>query len=135
MIGATLKVVANETLPLKYTSNDAGKLEILKTLNFYEAHDKYTWPDFSSLGYDFAQTMRLRRALIHDVYVALHMNGSLHVEAQPVMPESSEKGRKSGAQDGEYTNSPRHYISGRLDGFVAACIRGVEGNRRSSTSH
>ncbi|KAF2787580.1 hypothetical protein K505DRAFT_367230 [Melanomma pulvis-pyrius CBS 109.77] len=115
IIGATMEVVVTEALPLKYTSNDAGKLEeILKTLKFYEAHDKYNWPDFSSLGYDFTQTMRLGQSLIHDVYEALH-NGGIHVEPRLVTLESSEMERKSGAQDGPMTSSKRRYQTNKVD--------------------
>ena len=91
-------------LPLHYTSEDASKLEILKTLNFYEAHNEYTWPDFSSLGYSFAQVMRLRRALVQDVFVALQRNGNVQIGSagHAGTPESTDQERRHSVMSGEF---------------------------------
>ena len=104
IVDAALKTVFNAHLPLHYTSEDAGKLEILKTLNFYEAHDGYTWPDFSSLGYSFAQVMRLRRALVQDVFVALQRNGNVQVGSAGCAgtPESTDRERRHSVMSGEF---------------------------------
>jgi hypothetical protein len=104
MLDAALKVVSDEAMPLRYQSDNEGKLLILKTLNYYEAHDDYAWPDFMALGFDFENNMRLRRALVHDVYVALEKNGRLRVSPQQVLTPScsSDRGRKRTVPGGKY---------------------------------
>jgi hypothetical protein len=103
MVDAVLKVVSDGNLPLKYHSDNEGKLSILNSLNYHEAHDLYTWPDFTSLGYDFANNMRLRRALVHDVYVALEKSGRLQVGTEQVItpPRYSDQGKKRAVPAGE----------------------------------
>lgn len=71
MVNAAIRAVKDDKLPLKYSSYDEGKTETLRALNFYEAHGEYTWPKFATLGFDFAQAMKLRRALVNDVFNAL----------------------------------------------------------------
>lgn len=68
---AALKFALDENATLTYVTPDEAKHSILKTLNWFEAHDEYEWPDFSDRNYDFAQVMRLRRALVQDVFNAL----------------------------------------------------------------
>ena len=104
MIDAALKVVSDEAMPLRYQSDNEGKLLILKALNYYEAHDDYAWPDFTVLGFDFANNMRLRRALVHDVYIALERSGRLQLGHQQVVTpsRSSDRGRKRTVPGGEY---------------------------------
>jgi hypothetical protein len=77
---AAIKIAKEEDrAPVRYGSQDKGKLDTMRTLNFFEAHDEYVWPDFSALGFDFAQTMRLRRALVNDVFAALMKSGIIVV--------------------------------------------------------
>jgi hypothetical protein len=72
MVTASLQFSCSSDAPVSsYTTPDAGRLDVLNVLNWYEAHDEYEWPDFNKLGLDFAQTMRFRRALVNDVFVAL----------------------------------------------------------------
>ena len=105
MVDAAMKAVADETPPVRYASDDEGKLEILKALNFYEAHSEYEWPDFRQLGFDFSQTMRLRRALVSDVYVALLKNRSVQVgPAIAGTPDSWDRGRKRTTEGCEYAS-------------------------------
>lgn len=108
MIDAVLQVVSDSSLPLVYPSENEGKLLILKNLNFHEAHDDYVWPDFTSLGFDFANNMRLRRALVHDVYVALEKSGRLHVGPQQVVTpsRSSQRSGKRAVPGGESIQGP-----------------------------
>jgi hypothetical protein len=40
-------------------------------------HHKYEWPDFASMGYDFAHSIRLRRALVNDVFTAFEREGQI----------------------------------------------------------
>lgn len=68
MVTAALKYASDQTSPTTYASADEARLEILNTLNWYEAHE---WPDFARLGFDFSQAMRFRRALVNDVFSAL----------------------------------------------------------------
>jgi len=114
MIDAALKVVSDETMPLRYQSDNEGKLLILKSLDYYEAHDDYAWPDFPALGFDFANTMRLRRALVHDVYVILEKSGRLQIGPQQVVtpPHSSDQGRKRTAPEGKYYLVLHYYALG-----------------------
>ncbi|KAF2655427.1 hypothetical protein K491DRAFT_716241 [Lophiostoma macrostomum CBS 122681] len=97
MVAATVTVARDWTkLPKEYVSEDAGKLDILNALNYEEAHDTYTWPDFSALGHNFAESMRFRRALVHDVFATLKTGGSIRVVGSPQLstPNSSTKKRQ-----------------------------------------
>jgi hypothetical protein len=84
---AAIKIAKEEDrASVRYGSQDKGKLDTMRTLNFFEAHDEYVWPDFSALGFDFTQTMRLRRALVNDVFAALMKSGIIVVgEVTPGM--------------------------------------------------
>jgi hypothetical protein len=79
MVTAALKFVSDEKAPIAYTSQDEARLDILNTLNWYEAHSEYQWPDFNGLGFDFSQAMRFRRELVNDVFVALQKAGNVRV--------------------------------------------------------
>lgn len=79
MVAASLRVTVDQCMPLNFTSPDAGKLALLESLNRSEASYDYKWPDFAALGNDFAQSMRLRRALVHDTFHALEKTGTIHV--------------------------------------------------------
>ncbi|KAF2005957.1 hypothetical protein P154DRAFT_570684 [Amniculicola lignicola CBS 123094] len=72
-------IVKGWSLPIRYASEDSGKLELLNRLNFLEAHGDYAWPKFEAMGYHFDQTMRLRRALVTDVLMALTKIGSVKI--------------------------------------------------------
>ena len=50
-------------------------------------------PDFSSFNHDFSQVMRLRRALVQDIFNALGKAGNLRISI-PGMPDSH-AGRRS----------------------------------------
>ena len=50
---------------------DEAKMAIFHILTALEFTSLYTWPDFKAMGFDFANIMRLRRALITDITVAL----------------------------------------------------------------
>ena len=83
MVTAALKFCSDATSSAtSYTTADSARLDILKTLNWYEAHDEYEWPDFSSMGFDFSQAMRFRRALVSDVFVALQKAGNVRVSGE-----------------------------------------------------
>ncbi|KAI2487062.1 hypothetical protein Ptr902_01195 [Pyrenophora tritici-repentis] len=61
----------------------------------YEAHDEYEWPTVT--GYDFAQAMRIRRALVNDVFVALEKTGRVKLvgeQAQSVPNTLQSSGKK-----------------------------------------
>ncbi|KAF9697885.1 hypothetical protein EKO04_003999 [Ascochyta lentis] len=87
MVTAALKCASDEKMAAPHASSDEAKHSILKTLNWFEAHDQYEWPNFSHQNYDFAQAMRLRRALVQDVCNALQQAGSLKIGA-PGTPDS-----------------------------------------------
>jgi len=79
MVTAALKFASDQPASVTYASADEARLEILNTLNWYEAHAEYEWPEFSRLGCDFSQAMRFRRALVNDVFVALKKAGNVRV--------------------------------------------------------
>lgn len=96
MVSAALKFSSANASLVTYSSPDASRLDILNTLNWHEAHDEYAWPDFHALGFDFSQTMRLRRALVNDVFVALQKAGVVRVRGEKVggglgTPDSARK--------------------------------------------
>lgn len=93
MVTAALKC-ASERLPATYASHDDARFQILKSLNWFEAHDEYEWPDFTSFNYDFSQAMRLRRALVQDIFNALEKAGNLKISV-PGTPDSN-TGRRAG---------------------------------------
>jgi hypothetical protein len=77
MVTAALKFAFDKEAPCTYPTQDEARLAVLNTLNWYEAHREYTWPNFTSLGFDFGQAMRFRRALVSDVCVALQKAGNI----------------------------------------------------------
>ena len=99
MVTAALKYASDEKLAATYTSHDEAKHSILKTLNWYEAHDEYEWPDFSRLGFDFSQAMRLRRGLVQDVSNALEQAGNIKITIHGT-PDSLAGGRQIRQPDG-----------------------------------
>lgn len=107
MVDAALRATREKTLPIQYESDDEGKMETLNALNLYEAGEEYAWPDFSSLGYDFVQTMRLRFSLIEDVFTALVKTGDIVVRLEaPVTPGSAADGKKRLCIEGLSLMSP-----------------------------
>ncbi|ORY13992.1 hypothetical protein BCR34DRAFT_586035 [Clohesyomyces aquaticus] len=108
MVSAAIKAIADERSPLTYASEDEGKMDVNKTMNFYEAHDEYQWPHFLKMNFDFNLTMRLRRALVTDVFVALQKNGSVVVQPSGLgTPESSTRGKKRTSQAKENKRAKR----------------------------
>ncbi|CAO2650208.1 Nn.00g015000.m01.CDS01 [Neocucurbitaria sp. VM-36] len=83
LVTAALKFSSDTSPSIGYLTPDEGRLDILKTLNWYEAHDEYEWPDFSTMSYDFNQAMRFRRALVNDVFIALQKAGYIKDQADP----------------------------------------------------
>ncbi|KAF1950647.1 hypothetical protein CC80DRAFT_598062 [Byssothecium circinans] len=93
MVTAALSLSKDTTLPKRFGTPDSAKMALNDSLNWHEAHDSYKWPGFSSLGFDFAQSMRLRRALVHDTFLALLKTGGLHVGGEGT-PESGGKRKR-----------------------------------------
>jgi hypothetical protein len=79
MVTAALKFASDEKTPITYTSHDEARLDVLNTLNWFEAHSEYEWPDFARQGFDFSQAMRFRRALVTDVFIALQKAGNVRI--------------------------------------------------------
>jgi hypothetical protein len=79
MVTAALQFTSDSNPPASYPTPDAARLDILNTLNWYEAHAEYAWPDFSTHGHDFSQAMRFRRALVSDVCSALMSAGKVRI--------------------------------------------------------
>jgi hypothetical protein len=103
MVTAALKFASDEKSPAIYPSQDDAKLAILKTLNWWEAHDEYQWPDFSRMNFDFAQAMRLRRALVNDVFSVLQKAGNVKIGIAGIPNSLAEVRRnKRSDDDGEY---------------------------------
>lgn len=82
MVTAALKFASDEKTPVTYASTDDARLDILNTLNWFEAHSEYEWPNFTRLGFDFSQAMRFRRALVSDVFVALQRAGNIKIGSE-----------------------------------------------------
>ncbi|KAJ4372920.1 hypothetical protein N0V83_003211 [Neocucurbitaria cava] len=123
MVTAAIKFASDTSPPISYASPDEGRLDILKTLNWYEAHDEYEWPDFSNMGYDFSQAMRFRRALINDVFLALQKAGHIKTFAEPGPPGTP----SSGQQGGKRIGTSSKYIRGSL---IMLILTLAIGNRR-----
>jgi hypothetical protein len=94
MVSAALQFASDSNPPTTYPTPDAARLDMLNTLNWYEAHAEYAWPDFSAHGCDFTLAMRFRRALVGDVCVALIKAEKMRVEAGG---GTLERGEKRGA--------------------------------------
>jgi hypothetical protein len=104
MVTAALKFVSDEKTPVIYSSQDAALLAILDTLNWYEAHSEYEWPNFTHLGFDFNQTMRFRRHLVNDVLNALKTSDAVKITGGAGVlgtPESSSVSRGEKRSAGE----------------------------------
>ncbi|KAL1643232.1 hypothetical protein SLS61_009331 [Didymella pomorum] len=71
MVTAALKGASDEKLPATYASQDEAQFQILRSLNWFEAHNDF--------NYDFSQVMRLRRALVQDIFNALEKADNLHI--------------------------------------------------------
>lgn len=96
MVTAALKFAADDKTPATYTTADEARFEILTTLNWYEAHSEYEWPNFSGMGFDFNQAMRFRRALVGDVCTALQKSANVRIGARgdgPGTPDSDRERR------------------------------------------
>jgi hypothetical protein len=104
MVTAALKIASDaQKTPITYPTTDAARLDVLNTLNWYEAHAEYAWPDFSTMGYSFSETMRLRRQLVSDVEMALGKAGNVRVGRNDVdmgmgSPESMVGSKRSGGE-------------------------------------
>ncbi|KAH7093531.1 hypothetical protein FB567DRAFT_515517 [Paraphoma chrysanthemicola] len=94
MVSASLTFAnaSDSTTPGTYSTSDAARLDVLNVLNWYEAHSEYTWPEFTSMGFDFGQAMRLRRQLVSDVCVALEKMGKIRVAVGGLRSPESEGG-------------------------------------------
>lgn len=95
MVTAALKFAEKNKEIVSYPTADEARIDILNSLSFCEAHDQYQWPDFSKLHFDFDQTMRLRRSLVNNVFIALQRSGNINivVSAESVgTPESRAEG-------------------------------------------
>lgn len=104
MVIAAMKCASDVQNPLTYPTPDEARFGILKTLNWLEAHGEYEWPEFSHLNLDFNQVMRLRRALVQDVFNALHKAGTVKTAGAPGTFDSiagTRRGREGGSE-GEY---------------------------------
>lgn len=107
MVTAALKVASDaQKSPATYPTTDTARLDILDTLNWYEAHREYAWPDFIVLGYSFSEAMRLRRQLVSDVEIALGKSGNLRVGRSDVVmrmvsPESMVGGKRSAGESSQ----------------------------------
>lgn len=83
-----------------YLTADEAKHDILKTLNWFEAHNEYQWPDFGA-HFSFDQVMRLRRVLVTDTFTTLERTGHIKLGVLGT-PDSSDGGvRRVRARDGE----------------------------------
>lgn len=94
MVSASLTFAnaSDSTAPGTYSTSDSARLDVLNILNWYEAHSEYTWPEFTSMGFDFGQAMRLRRQLVSDVCVALEKVGKIRVAVGGLRTPDSEGG-------------------------------------------
>jgi hypothetical protein len=110
MVSATVTVTRDWSdwtkFPKEYASGDTCKLDILNALNYAEAHGTYTWPDFPGLGHNFSESMRFRRALVHDVFAALKTGGSIRVLGLPQLGALSSSARK---REGSGKSLSAHY--------------------------
>jgi hypothetical protein len=93
MVTAALKFALGENTPSTCSTPDKAKLEILNSLNWLEAHGEYEWPDFQQDGLDFTQAMRLRRALVSDVFVALNRSDNLKISSASEILGTPESGQ------------------------------------------
>ena len=64
-----------------FNTEDEAKLSILNNLSECEVWGKYTWTDFQAMGHDFANMMRLRRALVSDLYTGLRKTKQIRLKA------------------------------------------------------
>jgi hypothetical protein len=108
MVVAAVKFAREQETTI-FSTPDKAKLEILNLLNWLEAHGEYEWPDFQKDGLDFVQAMRLRRALVGDLFVALKQEGNMKVATTPGETVASESGQD--VQIGKRSRSKRKYSS------------------------
>jgi hypothetical protein len=112
MVTAALKFALEEDTPTTFSTPDKAKLEILNLLNWLEAHGEYEWPDFQQDGLDFVQAMRLRRALVGDVFVVLNKSGNM--KASPTSGETATSESGQDVQVGKRSRPKRGYSSALL---------------------
>jgi hypothetical protein len=121
LVSASVLLAIDTTLPTTFTSSDAGKLALYDALSRHVVRGTYTWPRFSSMGCDFAQTIRLRGELVADALVTLERSEKLEVEnavmkhspstgdvgaaerSEEFPTETADKGMKLNIYDGMYT--------------------------------
>ena len=72
-----------------YLTADEAKHDILKTLNWFEAHNEYQWPDFGA-HFSFDQVMRLRRVLVTDTFTTLERTGHIKPDSTDVSQSAGE---------------------------------------------
>jgi hypothetical protein len=106
MVNAAVKYALAEA-PTTCSTPDKAKLEILNSLNWLEAHDEYEWPDFQLHGLDFAQAMKLRRALVNDVFIGMNKGGHLRITPTSGGPAAPSSGQ--GPPSGERLRLKRVY--------------------------
>ncbi|KAF2186175.1 hypothetical protein K469DRAFT_687181 [Zopfia rhizophila CBS 207.26] len=103
MVDASIALVLAEDGTIDwpaFTSEDRAKVAVLGWLSSAEGKDVYKWPDFIAQGFDFANMMRLRRALITDICSALHKCGRIQIKADALdvatrTPKSSDQAGSS----------------------------------------
>jgi hypothetical protein len=108
MVVAAVKFAREQETTI-FSTPDKAKLEILNLLNWLEAHGEYEWPDFQQDGLDFVQAMRLRRALVGDLFVALKQEGNM--KAAPTSGETAASESAQDVQAGKRSRSKRGYSS------------------------
>lgn len=100
LVIAALKCSTDDRASSAYLTADKAKHDILKTLNWFEAHNEYDWPEFAA-HLSFDQVMRLRRVLVSDIYTAIERAGHISIGVLGT-PDSSDGGvRRVRARDGE----------------------------------
>ncbi|KZM24075.1 hypothetical protein ST47_g4771 [Ascochyta rabiei] len=124
MVTAALKYASDEKIGVTRASPDEAKHSILKSLNWFEAHGEYEWPNFSRLNLDFAQAMRLRRALVQDVCNVLQQAGNIKIGA-PGTPDSV--GGADALQDSRHVTSRKRICKREADAEGDAMSEHSEG--------
>lgn len=100
LVTAALKCSTDDRASSAYLTADEAKYDILRTLNWLEAHNEYSWPKFGA-HLSFEQVMRLRRVLVSDIYTALERAGHVSIGVLGT-PDSSDGGvRRVRAREGE----------------------------------
>lgn len=119
MADAARLFTSDDKMSTNYKDSDDARMAILNTLNWFEAHAEYKWPDFARVRLDFSQIMRFRRALVSDVFVSLQRAGKVRIsrgEGGLGTPNSVAERvgkRKSGA--GKYHKNERKFLADGTD--------------------